>query len=223
MSDKRKVVFIADGNIEYIKLFSSYGYIVSHNRNEKPDLLCFTGGADVDPGLYNEITLPLTMTDERRDKRDQLLYKEYPDVPKVGICRGGQFLNVINGGAMWQHVNNHGLVGGHPIVNLLKIPKLEPFKTVMATSTHHQMMIAGEDAEIIAIAVDGTKENKGLATKYQSANSSRKTPEYDTEVVWYEKTRSLCFQPHPEFGNANIELKNYFHNLIDYLIWGNTK
>jgi len=64
----------------------------------------FTGGADVSPFMYGEKKLSVTCNDEHRDEQEKLFFERYTKVPKVGICRGGQFLNVMNGGKMWQHV-----------------------------------------------------------------------------------------------------------------------
>jgi hypothetical protein len=38
----------------------------------------------------------------------------------------------------------------------------------------------------------------------------------DVEVVYYEHTRSLCFQPHPEFtGKEMVNMRMYFLSLIN--------
>lgn len=214
-----KVVYIVGTSIDYNKLFLNRGYCVSIDKTHKPDLVCFTGGADVDPQLYGEDALSVTMVDPGRDTRDIEVWDKWNDVPKVGICRGGQFLNVMSGGAMWQHVENHGLSYNHILKNLLKInDTLKKFDEVPVTSTHHQMMIAGEGGEVIGIATDETGK-KGRSNVYLSSNPKRTPPEFDTEVVWYEKTKSLCFQPHPELFRAGEEHRNYFFALIDYLIW----
>lgn len=118
----------------------------------------------------------------------------------------GQLINTLSGGAMWQDVNNHG--GSHEIVDLL-IFKDKPFQV---TSTHHQMMIPGPKGDVIAIA--------HRATSFLSADSSRKKPEFDTEVVYYEHTKSLCFQPHPENGYCikGSPTNVYFFELLNYLL-----
>lgn len=190
-----------------------YGFSVLENDiHTRPDIIVFSGGPDINPKLYGEEKLPETSVDLIRDEHDLEFFERYKDTPKVGICRGGQFLNVMNGGAMWQHVNNHG--GTHSLINLLPIyNKIDAGDEVQVSSTHHQMMIAGDDGEVVAISMDNSG-TKGRATEYISG-SSRKPPEYDTEVVWYEKTKTLCFQPHPEMSYPKSTC-HYFFTLLNY-------
>lgn len=169
------------------------------------DLLCFIGGADVDPKLYNEPALKESYVSPLSDARDEAVWQMNAArggkaLPMVGICRGGQFLNVMNGGSMWQDVDNHGR--DHELIDLLitKTP-------VVVTSTHHQMMIPADDGEEIAIA---------YRAKHFLSGIPRRKPRHDTEAVWYEKTRSLCFQPHPEYNN--LACRQLFFDYIDHLI-----
>lgn len=181
---------------------------------EKPDLVVFTGGEDVNPTLYNENPLKETYFSDMRDREDMTWYNRYIDVPKVGICRGGQFLNVMAGGSMWQHVDNHGL--SHTLINLLPMgARWAMGDLIKVTSTHHQMMIPGEDGEVIGIAMND-EQSKGIANTYLSA-TKRDMPEYDTEVVYYDNTRSLCYQAHPEYIR-DTENEKYFFDLIEHLL-----
>lgn len=181
-----------------------------------PDLVVFTGGPDVSPEFYGERKLPVSYTAPDRDKREKEIFEKYLLTPKVGICRGGQFLNVMSGGSMFQDVNNH--LGSHLMTNLLKVPGIDEDK-IWVTSTHHQMMRAGKDGIVIGVAL-GDKPKKGLATSYTSA-FKQPIPEYDTEVVWYPKTKSLCFQPHPEYmsGKNNLQMTDYFFKLLDHFFF----
>lgn len=184
-------------------LFLTNGFSVLHDNNPNkrtPDLICFTGGADVSPNLYQEHALRGTSINYTRDLKEVGLFDQYKDIPKVGICRGGQLLNVLSGGAMWQHVDNH--TKNHELLDLMSM------KSFNVTSTHHQMMIPGEKGVVLGIA----KEK--LTTILLSAKG-REKPDYDTEVVWYENTKSICFQPHPEYGSCP-ECKNYFFKLINH-------
>lgn len=128
-------------------------------------------------------------------------WENFIDLPKIGICRGAQFLNVKSGGAMWQDVNNH--TKDHVATDIL-FTNTE----LTVSSTHHQMMIPSPDGEILAFAKE--------ATQFKSA-SDRDPTRVDAEVVWYEKTKSLCFQPHPELAGYS-DCRDYFFDLIDYLI-----
>ncbi len=196
-------VLVVGDNFQVQNIFSAKGYRILYENDKKanPDLVIFTGGEDVDPFLYGENKLEQTSINKRRDDRESAIFQRFLYKPKIGICRGGQFLNVLSGGAMWQHVDKHGLSGTHVAIDLLTgIP-------VDVTSTHHQMMIPGEDGEVIAIADE--------ATTFISDKKDREKPIFDTEVVWYDTTNSLCFQPHPEYSSAK-STREYFFNLVDF-------
>lgn len=170
---------------------------------EEADVVCFTGGADVSPEWYGHSKMKETMVDAARDEADLSVLLKCDSKFKVGICRGGQFLNcVANRGWMFQHVDNHAISGTHRLIDY------ETGVEWNVTSTHHQMMYPAPDAEVVAGAC--LSENK-----YHSAPNGNEfhiicdPTEEDVEVVWYDETMSLCFQPHPEFPNAK-ETREYF-------------
>lgn len=203
----KKKVMVVEGVATIQKIFYENGFdIVGENYNN-PDFLVFTGGPDVSPSFYGERALPHTYINYRRDKKDKYYFDKFPKAKKIGICRGAQFLNVMNGGALWQHVNNHAK-GDHEAIDLLLTKN-----PVIVTSTHHQMMRPAPHGDVLAIAME--------STMYLSADDKLPKPEYDTEVVWYNDTETLCFQPHPEYLNTKGENKNeckqYFFDLINYL------
>jgi gamma-glutamyl-gamma-aminobutyrate hydrolase PuuD len=166
-------------------------------------MLCLMGGADVSPILYQEQRLPCTFTDPEQDMEDAALFATFRDRPKVGICRGGQFLNVMSGGKMFQDTDNH--TSSHDIID----HKTE--KIIKVSSTHHQMMRPGVKAEIIATA------RRSSYVRCFDGYIFRKDVEYeDYEVLHYAHTKSLCYQPHPEIGpDENVD---YFFSCIhEYL------
>ena len=200
MSVKPKVLVIGyDPDTAY--MFKQQGWDLATSK-EEPDLVCFTGGEDVNPKLYNEEEHYSSYVNEERDALEQKVFEKYERYPKVGICRGGQLLNVLSGGEMWQNVNKHGLAGTHTMVDLITGEMIE------VTSTHHQMMIPHKDCEVLAIAWEANKFEAG------HPNTNRESPPHDTEVVWYRSTNSLCFQPHPEYDYAPEDCTNYFFGLI---------
>lgn len=209
---KPKKVLVVDNQYGVVNMFKGNKdfIVLIDDKNVEPDLLVFTGGADINPKLYGEEPIKGTRFDKTRDAIDLEYWNLYPATPKVGICRGGQFLNVMSGGSMWQNVNNH--TSSHLLHNLLQVPGISE-RSLMVTSSHHQMMVAGPEGEVIGITTDHTK-TKGLADKYESY-IGRAKPKYDTEVVWYPKTLSLAFQPHPEYNN-HPEMRDYFFKLVNY-------
>jgi len=74
---------------------------------DKLDALIMIGGADVDPASYG--ATPDPHTGATRPERDRfelaLAYGAMErDMPLLGICRGGQMLNVACGGTLIQHL-----------------------------------------------------------------------------------------------------------------------
>ncbi len=196
-----KKVCIIESDHLYDKMFLSVGWTLVTSP-EEADLICFTGGEDVTPALYGHQNIA-SNCNWLRDVREKEIYDAYVGkIPFVGVCRGGQFLNVMNGGLMFQHVDNHGIGGTHEMVNDLD-------QVIHVTSTHHQMMRPSGKGEIIGEA--GSRATQFIAWDHP------KSPMSDTEVVWYEETQSLCFQPHPEYRGAE-ETKKAFFDYIDRYI-----
>src|SRR5690242_167619 len=104
----RPKVYVVDGGYEYIALMYRLGCDGAKGVDDA-DIILFTGGEDVNPELYGEVALHTTHFNRLRDQKEKLIFDAAleREIPMVGICRGGQALNVFNGGKMWQHVNNH--------------------------------------------------------------------------------------------------------------------
>lgn len=204
---KVKKVFIINGNSDYFDLFLDKGWEITSSL-ENADLVVFTGGADVSPSLYGEECHPKAYNDSHRDNVEGNLYDLCikKSIPMVGICRGGQFLNCKNGGRMYQHVTNH--TGNHKMFDILSQQSIE------VSSTHHQMMIPNKDGTVIAFANQGGVRERMIGKSISSAVANK--DDKDTEVVYYSKTKSLCFQPHPEFKYSVYDgLKDYFFSVIE--------
>ena len=205
--DKNLRVFIVGGGFQYIKMFEDAGF-KGARCTEDADLICFTGGSDVSPNLYGEAPIAGTYFDPERDDIEGYIYGEATALskPMVGICRGGQFLNVMEGGSLWQDVNNHAIRGRHGVLD-----SASGEVVYNMTSTHHQMMIPSDKALVLATAKLST------VRRGDKAVLERDEPEQDDiEVVWYEDNKVLCFQPHPEFEHGDC--RNYFLKLLDEYI-----
>jgi len=202
-------VFIINPNGQYISMFNNHDdYLVVENM-EEADLIQFTGGSDVTPALYGEKAHPHTYNSPQRDANEHRLYDDIIklNIPMAGICRGGQFLHVMNGGKMYQHVD------GHCIAH--KIRDVWTNEIYEVSSTHHQMMRDSyvEDGcynDIIAIA-------EGVCSSYAKESMNKGLPVYELEVIHYPITNSLCFQPHPEFDGYQECRDLYFQYLNEYL------
>lgn len=197
-------VYIEQSSVSYANMFAKLGFEVVPEV-EGCDLICFTGGADVNPRLYGEDTHPKTGFNENRDKTCISIYRygRKKVIPMIGICRGAQFLHVMNGGKLHQHVDNHTVWDTHEAVDK------QTGQRVNVTSTHHQMMRYAGVGELVCEAKESVfKEHmqNGEVVSHLAVN--------DVEVMWYEDTKCLCFQPHPEFQGADSTF-SYFKTLTE--------
>lgn len=199
-------IFVPSSAFQYIQMFEDRGFKVVP-LIEDADLVQFIGGADVSPRLYDEGVHPTTRFSRMTDMVDQETYNRALDlgIPMAGICRGGQFLHVMNGGKMWQDVDGHGVFQGH--FAECEITK----RRYLVSSTHHQMMV-GNVGEIILTAKDTNNT-------YKESFSTRVEKQYggdyiEVEGVYHPATRCLSFQPHPEICRKDSECQElYFHYL----------
>lgn len=204
-------VFIVGVGYAYAKMYESFGDKIV-TTIEEADVVQFTGGADVSPELYGEHKHGSSFVDRHRDEYEMGVYEKCLSLGKfmVGICRGGQFLNVMNGGAMYQDVNGHASHVGHDVIDVLT------GRSILCTSTHHQMMRKGKGAILIARSAQVLSEDK----VHMSDLTDRRFTIIDkgiaeeTEVVYYPSTKSLCFQPHPEIVREGHPCRDYFFEVL---------
>ena len=183
------------GDSSYSELTESWGFETATDLSQdKVDLIFFTGGSDVDPSLYNHKRLPSCgPSNPPRDQQEVKVYelaKKYK-VPTLGVCRGSQFLNVMNGGKLVQHMTGH--TQNHTVT-------LYSGKEMEVTSSHHQMMIPAEGHRLLA----WSKEKR---SDTYFVGGSTPLPSKEIEVVYYPKTQSLCIQPHPEWMSEDSEFR----------------
>jgi GMP synthase-like glutamine amidotransferase len=213
-------ILVVGGGYEYIRYLFQEAYDGATSL-EDADVVLFTGGEDVSPTYYDEKKLERTFSNPERDRREKVIYDTAREMgkPMVGICRGGQFLNVMNGGKMWQHIEGHG--GDHLMREILpkKSKRKEP-RTFMVTSTHHQMMRPAKTGVVLAVGVtpdgDPICAHREAYGECVDGKDGKEHP--DIEVVWYPDTKCLCFQPHPEYQAAPKECKDYFEELMMDLV-----
>jgi gamma-glutamyl-gamma-aminobutyrate hydrolase PuuD len=198
---RNKKVYIEGYGDHYVTMWQRWGWEIA-NAPGLADVIQFTGGEDVNPELYGEATHPDTFYNERRDQVciDLFNYARDNGIPMVGICRGGQILNVLNGGKMFQHCDGHAIFGTH------KARILESGLEVDVTSTHHQIMRPNREKGIVLMEADklGTfKEHMYLLDQEGVGrfdwNIENLQHEDDVEAIYYPDTNSLAFQPHPEY------------------------
>jgi GMP synthase-like glutamine amidotransferase len=155
---------------------------------ESADLVVFTGGEDVDPSLYDKRRHPTTSSNLARDIYEKEYYEMARELNKaiIGICRGSQFLCVMNGGILVQHQNNPSF--------LHNIQTIDGEYEI--TSTHHQaafpFVLPKENYQILGWT------DKMLPFHFGESFEEELNPNPECEIVFYPKSRSLGIQGHPE-------------------------
>lgn len=207
MDAVKSTVYVVGGDNLCEQMFIKNGWELA-DHPEDADLILFTGGADVDPMLYSEPKHPSTGCSPVRDSKEADIFNRFDGVtPMAGICRGGQFLNVMNGGRMWQDVDNHAVSRGHFLWDTMFS------QDVLVSSTHHQMMdpTTAVNYVILATASLTTVKRDGWGNEIKQDFNDN---ERDVEVVWFPESESLCFQPHPEYFDFGEPCQKLF---FDYL------
>lgn len=202
------------GNAKYYASFINDYELVS--RLEDAKYVLFTGGEDVTPSLYNEKTHPSTYSNIERDMEEKEIFNRMsPSQIAIGICRGSQFLCVMNGGKLIQNVQNHALYGTHPIIDAASEETFE------ITSTHHQMQfpyrLPNETYRVLMYSHNQGYQYAGLSL---SQNELFQLATYEPEVVLYmcpNKPKCLAIQGHPEMMNPNAPIIKKLNEIIETL------
>ena len=184
------------------------------------DLVVFTGGADVTPSLYSEEAHPSTFNSGHRDAVEEEIYNTcvHFGIPMAGICRGSQFLTVMNGGKLVQDIRGHGIGGTHPLISKTRTEEGFSYRYIDGvTSTHHQMMypygLPVDAYEVLATAhsFDGSQGLPQGVTEDDLEDT--------VEAVYYPQTQCLCVQFHPEYMPQDSEGFQYYQSLLnDYIV-----
>jgi hypothetical protein len=107
---------------------------------------------------------------------------------------------------MYQHVESH--TRSHEITDA------RTGDVVYVSSTHHQMFMPSPEAILVAYSTLG-----GAREWYDGEVFKRDISKTDYEVVFYPKTRALCFQPHPEFRAEMYQgMFEYFGKLLEEFV-----
>lgn len=180
------------------------------------DVVLFTGGSDVGPHLYNEPAGSRTGSNPLRDKFEQFVWNLAKQEKKgvLGICRGLQFIHVMNGGKLVQHVVGH--LGGHHMIE-------DVFgNSLLMTTVHHQMVRPETVPRSTVIAWNKTSSSNTYLDGWDKEIYEKKpeSPEVkEPEIVWYPDSNALGIQGHPEMSD-NADLHKYCCSLVKYYLLG---
>lgn len=179
-------------------------------------IILFTGGSDVDPAQYNEKPSTTTMADPQRDKIEKKLFNfgRGHNSLNVGICRGAQFLTVQSRGKLIQHVTGHN--SDHGMYLDFPESKTGTF-TINTTSSHHQMMnpfvLPNNDYKLVGYS------SRFMSDRYLGGEDEDVKIPIDfvePEIVYYNRTKSLCIQGHPEYSTASQDYVDVCSDLIHH-------
>lgn len=173
------------------QMFSQYGEYTTDddllvNRPGDIALVVFSGGSDVNPALYGEKCGRYTHFSAARDEYERRMFDlaQAANIPKVGICRGSQWLCVMAGGKLVQDLRNHG--GDHTV-------RTDDGRLIVTNSTHHQMQLPPADARVLAWA------EPRLSTHYLDGDNRPIVVDREIEVVHYPSINAVGIQYHPEW------------------------
>jgi len=196
MENWKNVCFLLTTDHEPVrKYIEDNGGIITSIADTKEfyDVAVFTPGAQPSPFFYGEMRRPEVFVDINRDLTEARLYREIPEkTPKIGIGRGAQFLNIMNGGGAWQ--KSYGHMVEHMLLDFMS------GDTFYVTSNHNDEMIPGPGAAILAGARASDRKLTDKAAYSIDLPDAHKNNKWDdTEVAFYELSNSFCFQPRPDF------------------------
>jgi len=210
---KRRKFIVTIGSVSYGNPFLSFARVTNRIRvlmKEKERVLAvlFTGGEDVSPPLYGGVNDRLSVTSSRRDDLEKkiFLYCKKNGIKMIGICRGIQFLNVMSGGKMCQHVESHA-----GIEHSILYPALKERHFV--NSLHHQMVKLPENAIPVALAkpelCDWCFDENGKMSD---------PPSEEIEAAIFPKDNAIGVQFHPEMMGSGERGRIFFINMMkDFL------
>lgn len=153
------------------------------------------GGRDRGVSFYNI----------RRDKMEIEIYKacRKHNIKMVGICRGLQFLNVMAGGKLWQHLNNHT-----PVLHEVYTPTAAT--TITVNSYHHQMVELPSGSIPILWA-----QPKIASFYFDHMCKIHQEVEKEIEAAVYPEINAFGVQYHPEDMVTKTAGRQIFLNMVN--------
>lgn len=204
-------VFVVGGSVGYANFLEDASIV---KDIKEANLVLFTGGEDVDPSLYGHSKHPETCSNLNRDLEEKKIFESIDPNKQVclGICRGSQFLCVMNGGVLVQHCTYHAIGQTHGITDGKTLYQI--------TSTHHQMQypyfLENSDYDVMFVS----EHNLSNTYEGDNINISNIVNHGEPEIVYYHKKglpKCLAVQGHPEMM-PNSPVAKMISNLVNKLV-----
>ena len=203
---KDRKIFVVGNSLSYANWMD--GKLVK--TIEEADLVVFTGGADIYPGIYNETDIhPKTNYFLERDDAEMKAYEKALDLGKkmIGICRGHQLLSALNGAKLIQDQPNPG----HHIM------KTHYGTEIFINSMHHQAVFPFNLPEENYFILGWTE---GESSYHQNGRKEEMNPPVEVEMIYFPKTKCLGIQCHPEAmysinSTNNSDSMKFFRNQLN--------
>jgi len=178
------------------------------NNPEKVSLVLFTGGADVHPSFYHgDDPRCVCGTYIERDEFEKKVFEfcRKHNIKMTGVCRGIQFLNVMAGGKMYQHITHH--IGVHdayfPYDNSIRV----------VSSTHHQLVSLPSGS--IPIAWSHPSRSDIYVGPY---GKEEEPPEHEIEAAIFPNINAMGVQYHPEMLRIGDPCRIHYADMISDFI-----
>lgn len=180
-------------------------------RPDKFALILLTGGADVSPSLYGDvggINTKMCNSDIGRDMYEKGIYNHARrnGIKITGICRGLQFINVMEGGKLVHHMDGHE--GCMHDFGCLKDNKIRSVNSI-----HHQMILPPKEGITI-----GWSTTKLSEIYFGNRDKSMDWCGPEVEAAIYPKAKACGVQWHPELMSKNSPGRLFFTNMIYNLL-----
>lgn len=203
-----KKVFVVGDAVNYANFIDNYTLV---DNIKDADIVIFTGGEDVSPEMYRASRHPSTFCNTERDKYEASIFKKVKSSQLViGICRGSQFVCVMNGGKLVQDVSNHCIYSTHKITDGNIIYDI--------TSTHHQMQypynLPSKDYTVLFKSCP----NRSICYEGGCIDKHLIDINGEPEIVLYHKEgmpKCLAIQGHPEYMRKGSPVIGMINELIN--------
>lgn len=211
MNKTRKVYVVGMG--------TGYAYPIMNKQLvdtiQEADIVLFTGGADVDPSVYNKKALESTWSSLNRDIYEREMYAAMrPDQLALGICRGLQLFCALNGGNLVQDTTNHA--GPDHSVKIL-----ETGETFMVSSLHHQMVYPFDMPKTDYTILGVSEHNRSRYYAGDGIDPDVVKNFGEPEIVLFHKAGkpvSFGIQGHPEMMPLDSRFVQYENEMIERLL-----